>query len=385
MTYIQAKIKLTLFAVLIAWGFTGTAQTVSDFEKDFKITLDSPITNPMASRLIMDHYNLLLWFYTSDTNARAYPLIEIRNEEIYQNNIAGLFANQGQSVNTLACLLAASTFDTSKISDVKKVLINSSYKDILAAKCLLVLGDKDLGPIVKCIIANNFSESVQYLTIDFLNVEQSLLEKFALDSLFSSNQEIQYLAVKAMAEIPPKPTNEVLLRQAVVKFDTVMKGWAIAALAKYNANNILPLIKDYLSNDQLQQVSWRALAASTSVEDMDYISQIASTKSEDPYFLDALLNSYNDVHLRNWLGIVKRGDLPKDYFINISGNTKLKEDKYFKDISEIISNSKNEMQAYALMRYFDDRKDQASLHFLNTCLTHSFEGIREQAEILLKK
>ncbi len=366
--------------VLIIWSFSGYAQSVLDFKKDFKSTLDNKITNDMVDSLTMKHYSMLLWFYSVDSDVKAYPLKEIINEDIYQHNIDKLFADTGQKVNVLACLLAASTNDISKIAAVKNVLQHSDYKNMLAAKSLLVLGDRDLGETAKCIIAYDFNEAVQYLTIDFLNVEKSLLEKFAVNSLFSHDQRMQYLAVKAIAVIPAKPANEQLLRQAVTSYETGMKGWPIAALAEYKANHILALVKPYLNNDQLEEVCWRALALSSSVEDIDYINQMIVTKRDNKKFLNSLLNSNNEVHLKSWLSILKTGDVPKSYFFNIDKNVAIKSDKYFKDICEIITVTTNELHAYSLMRYFENRKDKASIDFLNACLSSRFSGVQEIAK-----
>jgi len=376
------KIVLKIVVLLIC-SFGVRGQSALDFEKDFKTTVAQKITNTKADSLMNKYSSLFMWFYTTEPDVRAYPLKEMRNKSVYQNTIAKLFADTGKSINTLACLMAAATYDTTNIPQIKQVLRRGNYKNMLAAKSLMVLGDKDPDPIVKCIIANNFNATVQYLTLDFLNIEKGRLEKFARDSLFSQENGMQYLAVKAMAQLSPQPINEKLLRQAVVNYDTVMKGWAIAALAAYKANHILPLIKAYLNTKQLKEVSWRALAASTSTQDMDYINQMLSIKQDDPYFLNALLNSNNDHHLISWLSLLKKGEVPENYYIIIDRNEAIKSDKYFTSICEIITTSANEMQAYSLMHYFEGRKDKASIDFLNTCLQHSFAGIKEKAKDLL--
>ncbi|MEJ5993571.1 hypothetical protein WG904_03995 [Pedobacter sp. Du54] len=99
--------------------------------------------------------------------------------------------------------------------------------------------------------------------------------------------------------------------------------------------------------------------------------------------MNALLNSENETHLKSWLSIIKMGELSKDYYIAIDQNKAIKSDRYFNDICEIINTSRIEMHAYTLMRYFDKRKDKATTDFLNKCLSHPFERVKERARQLL--
>ena len=376
------KILGKLFLILI-WSVSGYAQSLSDFKRDLNATLNNKISEAKADSLMERHWGLLSWFYNIDPDVKAFPLKEMISDPIYHNNIDKLFADTGLRINTLACLLASSTHDISKVVDVKKVLERSKYKNIFAAKSLLLLGEKDVTLIAKCIVAHQLNESVQYLTIDFLNVEPGLLEKFALDSLFSRQKEMQYLAVRALGVITPKPSNEELLRQAVNKYELEMKGWPIAALAHYKAKNMLSIVMPYLSNGTLKRISWKALMASTSVNDVVYVNQIIATGMDDPDFLNALLESENEIYLKSWLSIAREGKLPSNYFFSINDNEAIKNDKYFNDFCEIITNSMNEKHAYYLMQYFEGRKDTASIDFLKKCLTHPLTSISENAKQLL--
>lgn len=361
----------------------ANAQNTTDFKKDFKAAIDSKITNSLADSLMKKHYSSLLWFYDGSLDVIAYPLKEMRNEGLYKNNINQLFADTARSVKTLACLMAASTNDTSKINEIKDALKYSKYKNMFAATSLIVLGDNDLSQIIKCIIANDFNETVYYLTLMFLQTDKTELEKFARDSLFSDDKAVQYLAVKAMGEISPNPKNEEMLREAVLKYDLEMKGWAIAALEHYKAKNMFSLVKPYLNNSQLKQVSLRALAKSTSEEDVNYLNQMLLTEQVDRNFWEALLNSENEIHVKSWLSSLKKRKLPVDYYIYINKNEMIKNDVYFDDICEIISTSKNKMQVYSLMKYFEGRKDKKATDFLTKCLTHPLLEIQDEAKQLL--
>lgn len=376
------KILTKMFLLLIC-SISGYGQNLLDFKTDYAAALTNKITNSRADSLLTKHNGLLMWFYNMDPETKAYPLKEIRNEGIYQNSIGKLFADTGKSVNNLACMMAAATYDTTKRAAIINVLKHSNYKNIFAAKSLLVLDEEDISLVAKCIIANNLDEKVQYLTIDFLAVEPEFLQKFAVDSLFSRDKGMQYLAVKAMAALPPKPSNEHLLRQAVQNYDIAMKGWAIAALAHHKSKDVLLLVKPYLNNDQLKQVSWRALASSHSAKDIEYVNQAVGLRKFDSDFLNALLDADNETHLKNWLSILRKGEFPESYFFSIDDDGAIKNDKYFNDICETITNLKNEKYAYSLMRYFDGRKDSASIDFLKKCLTHPLADIKEKAKQLL--
>lgn len=376
------KILIKIFLLVIC-TFSGYAQTLLDFKRDFKEALENKITDSTANSLINKHYKLLIWFYDGSEDVKVYPLKEIRDEHLYKNNIDNLFADQGQQISLLACLLATSTYDTTKIAHITKVLKNSNYKNLLAAKSLIMLGHKDLDPIVKCIIANDFSETVQYLTLDFLNFEKELLEKFACDSLLSNDTGIQYLAVKAMGQIPYKTKNEQLLRQAVAVYDTEMKGWPIAALAHYKAQNMLSLVKPYLENEQLHEVVLRALTASQDLDDINYIKGLIDQKRFDKDLMKNLLNSDNEFYLESWLKMFEENIVEEDYYIDLRETKLAGNKKYFTQISKIIFNYTNELHLYSLMDFFKGMYDEDTKAFLKKCIGHPIEGVREKASQFL--
>lgn len=377
--------RLLLISFLLATTSYLKAQGIITFKEDFKIALGNKITNNLADSLVNKHYSLLLWFFDDSQDVKAYPLKEMRNEDEYKNNIDKLFADTSQKVKNLACLLAVSTYDTAKINDVKKVLKHSGYKSMIAAKSLLVLGDKDLDPIVKCIIANNFDETVQYLTIDFLNFEKDILEKFACDSLLSNDIGVQYLSVKAMGQIPYKTKNEQLLKQAVADYDMQMKGWPLAVLAKYKAKDILPLVKPYLENQNLREVCLRALIASEDANDINYVKELIAKKKFDKDLMNNLLNSNNEFYLQSWLKMVEENAISDDYFIDLKNKRLVGNKKYFEVFSKIIYSSLSEQQLYSLMEFYEGMYDEDTKVFLKRCLEHPTEGVREKAKKFLSK
>jgi hypothetical protein len=377
--------KLFIISFLLLISNVSTAQDIMVFKEEFGHVVQNKISDSIANSFVDKHYSFLLWFFDGSENAKAYPLKEIRKEYIYQNNIGKLFADTSQKVNVLACLMVASTYDTTKIADVKNVLRNSGYKNMIAAKSLLVLGDKDLDPIVKCIIANNFDETVQYLTIDFLNVEKDLLEQFAADSLLSKDKGMQYLAVKAMGQISYKPKNEQLLRQAVVNYDTIMKGWPIAVLAQYKTQHILSLVKSYLENENLREVCLRALIASEDPDDINYVKELIAKKNFDKDLMNNLLNSDNEFYLKSWLKMLEQNVIPDDYYINLTNAKLIGNKKYFGQVKNIILTKTNEQQLSSLMDFFNGMYDADTKAFLSKCLDHPIVAVREKAKIFLSQ
>lgn len=375
--------KLLLILVLLAETSYLKAQDVRVFEDEFRKAIENKITDSVATDLINKHYKLLMWFYDGSEDVKSYPLKEIKDEHLYKNNIDNLFADKGQHISLLACLLAASTYDTTKVADVTKVLKNSNYKNLLAAKSLIMLGHKDLDPIVKCIIANDFDETVQYLTLDFLNFEKGQLEKFACDNLLSNDTGIQYLAVKAMGQIPYKLQNEKLLRQAVINYDAVMKGWPIAVLAQYKAQNMLPVVKPYLENENLKEVSLWALTASQDLDDINYIKGLIDQKKFDKDLMKNLLNSDNEFYLESWLKMFEENIVEEDYYIDLRETKLAGNKKYLTQISKIIFNYTNELQLHSLMDFFKGMYDEDTKVFLKKCIGHPIEGVREKANQFL--
>lgn len=372
-------IKILCFAILPFWA---SAQHATNFKVEFEAALKHKITNQIADSLVARNYSSLIWFYDGSPDVKAYPLKEMLKERLYQDNIGKLFADTAQKVNILACLMAVSTKDTTKIQEVKNVLIGSNYKNMIVAKCLLILDPKALIPIAKCIKAYDFDETVQYLMIDFLYIEQPILEKFAQDSIFCSDLAMQYLSIKAMGVIKPNETNEKLLRQAVVKYDTLMKGWPLAALAQYKGSNIYELVKPYLNYSQLREVSLRALAASNDVADKKQLLKLADTNEPNKDLLEVLLNAGKDDYVKKWLYLFEKGVFPDGYYFTYHND--LNRLDYLQTISSIIEMNKNRMQVYSLMQYFEHVKNEQTKAFLEKCLNHSSEDIRKRATELLK-
>ncbi|TKC01980.1 hypothetical protein [Pedobacter cryotolerans] len=377
--------KLFIISFLFLISNVLSAQDIKTFKEEFNVAIEHKITDSIAANLINKHYKLLMWFYDGNDDVKTYPLKEIRNEAIYLNNIDNLFADKGPFINMLACLVAASTYDTTKIPNVTKALKNSNYKDLLAAKALIMLRHKDLDPIVKCIIAYNFNEKVQYLTVDFLNSDKNLLEKFACDSLLTNDKSMQYLAAKTMAQIPYKLKNEQLLRNAVIKYDTEMKGWPLAVLAHYKAKKILPLVNSYLENEKLREVCLRALVASEDFEDISYIKELIAKKYFDKDLMNNLLNSDNDFYLKSWLKMLEQNFISDDYYINLTNTKLIGNKKYFGQVKNIILTKTNEQQLYSLMDFFNGMYDADTKAFLSKCLDHPIAAVREKAKIFLSQ
>lgn len=363
-------------------SFHASAQQSAKFKNELRAALALGITNQMADSLIFKNYGDLLWFYDISSDVKAYPLQEMLNDELYQNSLPKLFADTGKSINTLACLMAAAAKDTSQISNIEQILKQNNYRNLFAAKSLLMLNPTALLPVAKCIKAYGFDERVQYLTIDFLHIKESVLEQFARDSIFSNDKAMQYLSIKAMHVITVKDANEKLLKQAVSRYDTLMKGWPIAVLAEYKASGIYELLKPYINHEELRQVSLKALARSNDAYDKIQFLKLLDTKLVDADLLNALLNSEQEAYTEKWLSLFKDGMFPVDYFF--SYHQGLSQPKYFQIIIDIIDTNANATHLYSLMEYFKSNRDELTKAFLEKCLKHRFEGIREEAEILLR-
>lgn len=372
-------IKIICLSLL---SFYASAQQSAKFKNELRAALKLGITNQMADSLIFRNYSDLLWFYDMSSDIKTYPLQEMSNDELYQNNLPKLFADTGQSINTLACLMAAAAKDTLQISNIEQILKRDNYKNMFAAKSLLMLNPTALLPVAKCIKAYDFNEQVQYLTIDFLHIKEPVLEQFARDSIFSDDKAMQYLSIKAMHVITIKEANEKLLKQAVSRYDTLMKGWPIAVLAEYKSSGIYELLKPYINHEKLRQVSLKALARSKDAYDRTQFLKLVDTKQVDADLLNALLNSEQETYIEKWLSLFKDGIFPVDYFF--SYHQGLSQPKYFQIIIDIIDTNANATHLYSLMEYFKSNKDELTKAFLEKCLKHRFKGVREQAETLLR-
>lgn len=370
---------------LLCLAFLPTVTLAQSFiyQEELEKALSHKVTGQIADSLVWKSNSPLLWFYNASADVAPYPLKGMLHQSIYRDNIDKLFADTSQKVNFLACLISAATKDTSRVADVERILIKNKYKDVFIAKSLLMLNPKAILPVAKCIKAYDFNEIVQYLTIDFLNIDHSTLQKFAQDSILSEDLAMQYLSVKAMSAITPNKANESLLRKSVVKYDTAMKGWPLAVLARYKSSNIYELVSPYLNHPQLREVSLRALAASDNAEDRKQFLNILPKVEPDRDVLNILLKSHREADIKKWLLYFKDGLFPEDYYFDY--NTNLNKQEYFDMIKLIIETNKNASQLYSLMKYFKQVSTEEKKFFLEKCLTHPIEGVRERAKDYLKK
>lgn len=342
----EVKTRIMFFCLWLL-PFFGVAQQIANFKQELETALNRGVTNQMADSLVEKNSRLLVWFYNVDSGIVAHPLKEMINDSLYLGHIDKLFAHKGDRVNVLGCLLASAVNDTSKIETIKEVLIRFKHKNMFVATALFVLDPTALLPVAKCIKAYGFNEVVHYLTLMFLQSERPLLEKFAMDNIFGGDKALEYLAIKALAAIPPKPDNEAVLRQAVLTYDTLMKGWPIAALATYKASNTYQLIKPYIKHSELREVCLRALVASNDKRDGRRLLKGVDNSGLDGDVLNVLLKSGKDEYIKEWLFLFEKGQFPSAYYFLYHQD--LNRLKYFETIKSIIKKGENESQISQLM------------------------------------
>lgn len=389
MKAITLMILLIFFKSMSAFG-----QDIENFEHDLELLAKGQFSDPGIDTLFIRYDPVLFWF---NDNARlgaalkgketvsAYPLSALKSSPVYRNHVDGLLADTAYRRQSLGCFLACATGDRSKMGKIREILVKSHYKNYWAATILIYLGTKETDPILRCILAYQNSETAGYLIKDMMRLDASVLDTFGRDSLGSRNPLVQYIAIKSLVATPVNPGKIILLTQYVETADIKLKGWGLAALAKFRAGHIFPLVKDYLDNRDLRGVSLRTLAASPTSIDISIVSRMISEGVCDKDFLNALLGSENSHYIKGWLSLFEQRKFPQDYFVDIEKSKVLKDISNFEMVCRIIEQGENEDQLYGLMNYFEGKKDGATQVFLGKLVLHRFKSIRDRASQLLAK
>ncbi|GAA4209290.1 hypothetical protein GCM10022289_34520 [Pedobacter jeongneungensis] len=386
--------KYLFLLLLIVLPYTkSSAQSVSDFEIEFKEIAQQHFPDKKVDSLYKKYNHILFWFNPNSQLAAGmknmetanYPLSNFKQSNVYKENIDALLADTLNRKYSFGCFLACAANDTSKTDKITALLKRSDYKDFWLATILTYLHSKDFEPIIKCIIRHKDNDGTSYLIDDFLRMDKQRLNKFGMDSISSKDRVIQCLAIRTLAKTENSAQKEKVLKETVITTDTAMKGWAIAVLAHLHAKEMFPVVKPYLANKDLHQICLKAIASSTSFIDIQYLDSLIRSPKSDDALLHALLSSENDISLRKWFVLVKDEKLPDNYYIDLFGNSLFYDDRYFDQICEIIMKTPNEKQLYQLMDYFKNKKDERSINFLNKCLNHPVASVKEKAKYFLNK
>jgi hypothetical protein len=362
---------------LLFFGFSVKAQLSNDFEKELIKLSASGYPAKEVAALYKD-YNHILFFFNPNSQLAAamkgiptyyFPLKEFRSTAFYQKNIDFLLQDTAWHKRSLGCFLAAAANDTSKVIAIESLLIKSGHKDFWMANILMVLKTRNLEPVVKTMMNYQRDESSVYLLEPFLKLDEGVLGQFATDSVRSKNKYVQYLAIRAMATGVFSLKKDSVLRNLSEHGAADLRGWAIAVLAHFKAPNMLPLVKSYLDIPNLRPIALIAISNSTSLIDKKYVTDFESKDTVDIAVLTAFISSTEETSVKKALYFLKHSNLPEDYVLTIASTTVLHNDKFYDDVSETLSESKNLAKTYPLYEYFSGRKDEKTIRFLLDRLT----------------
>ena len=382
--------------IFLFLGLTVSAksQSIEDFKVDLNKLYNHNFPDSGINQLYENHNKFLNWFpYPGKINvARQYknyiefPLADIINDKIYQNSINRLTQDTSTQKRLLASALICATKDTSRIDFITSLVKTNDIKYLWATVHHIHLAPKEIDIILDYLLNNRDFEYGYFYISFFFHLDPLLLEDFAYKNFYNSDPTIQYLAIHSMKYSPLTNRKEVFLKESVEKFDLTLKGWGIALLEYFNVPNVKDVVSPYINLDtlSLNDVSIRALASSSTLDDTDYLYDHLLSKDSLDRTINHLINSKVPITVQNGLKLLICKPIVHDLFINIERHSLLYKKEFLNEIQSLIMEHTDNKIKNTFIPILSEYSDSVTNNILLALLDSKDESFRYYAAEALR-
>ncbi|HEV7380193.1 MAG TPA: hypothetical protein VGN64_10390 [Dyadobacter sp.] len=370
----------------------GIAQNAKEFQKDFETLAESGFDSAKANHLLDTYFTLLTPFnqinqfaeYIKGEKPIRFPLIEIKEQLVYRQQIEGMLESAMPQVRLLGYLMIASGGDNDKVG-----LLAGKLKTEPDSNCslwlgmgLMSLGYKNTSSLFPWVVKRNV-EAGGFLYPMFVSLSADSLQKTAYEYIDSNDWNERIYAIQLFINTKKSIRTDTLLRRAITTWPWQLKGYAIVPAQSLQIGELLPLLTPLLDSSSTKRIALEALAGSPTNSDRQFVSKLMEKDSLDKDVMDALLASRHMDMAKLWLESLQSGKLPSDYYFLLRKDTLLKSDALLPNVQETLRMIKDTRSASHLMPVLQGRQDAASQDILIGSLRHQDGWVRETAATTL--
>lgn len=376
--------KLFLFFVFLFSGALFSQNNLGYFKKDFIKSLDKNFNEEQLNNIFSKYSNLIthqsdITQLTSSLKGErisVFPLVDFKNESLYQDNINNLLNSENKYQRLFSYLLIGASNDLTKENILLQRLKTEKEGNLIwCGMSLLGMKTKHVTEMFDFLVENEDFGDAHMLPL-YLKLDKDSLRKTSYKYCNSNNIKAKILAVQVLSQTGKDDKTEKVILEAIKNFEINYKGYAIYTAKELQIGNLLNILKPLLNDEKTKNISLEALANSPTKEDNVFLFNLIGDKGEvSDEILNALLESKNINSISKGFEILKSDRASKDYFF-FNRNEFLESDELLPKVQDVILNTKNPKIVANLLRLLDNRSDDKSMDILINFLQNKNEDLR---------
>lgn len=380
------KIGLLVLTLLSISLCAQENKNLENFKIDFTKALDKKFSEIQLDKMFNDYKDILkaqgdvtqLLKDLKGNETRIFPLYNFKNEKLYTDNINYLLNSENSNHRVLGYLVAACSYDTSKVNILlSKIMSEEKEGNIFwGGVALFNLNCNNTTELFDFLVKNEDFGDAHMIPL-FFQLNKDSLQHTAYNRIDNKDLKSKILAAQTLAVTPLNLQTENILKEAVVHWDTNIKGYAIYSLKELHVGNLLTVLKPLLIDDKTRAISLQALANSPTKEDGDYLFElIAKQDTVQRDLLDCLYDSKKNEYIKFWLKLLYTRNIPTKYYFSVINHPLIGSEIILSDLQTALKKVKDKNILGELVRALKDRNDDKSVEIIASLLNHKKSTVR---------
>jgi hypothetical protein len=352
---------------------------MADFRKDFEKASGSGFDSSQVNRILENYFPLLTPFSRVNQLAMgikgekylAFPLENMRDTPLYQNNINALSESTIPNNRLLAYLMISSSGDMARRDLLAERLTNELNPGcaIWLGMGLMHMGFDKTSVLFKWVVKNN-GEAGNFLFPMFMSSPADSLRATAYQFASSEDWNERIYAVQMLMKTGYTVQTDTILRNAIKSWPLHLKGYAIVPAQSNQIGGLLPILKPLLDSALTRKTALTALADSPTYDDRFFVVSLTQKNKPDRDVLESLKSSRYPDMVKHWLVMLGKDKVPEGYFFSTYQDSLLHRDSMLPFVQESLEKMKSPKVKSELVPVLRGRTDLRSVNLLFAYLKH---------------